>query len=66
MTDILTPKILDKILAIHNDYPTLRPTIIIQSALDLKRKTTNVDLHNISSKEFLTALTELHNKYKGV
>jgi len=64
MTDILFPDIVKILNKIHKDFPDIKFGRAIQSAVDNNKRIHNIDLHNLSSKQLLKALTEFYENTK--
>lgn len=62
-------EVLEKLKEAHALFPELRLGAILQGAIDMKKRTTNTNLNNISTKEFLLSLDtfiEAHKKKRGL
>ena len=60
--DILFENIMDELNDIHNKYPDLKFTSLIQTAVDRYKRSNNFNLHDLNSKNLLTALQEFNGK----
>ena len=56
--DVNAPKVSKLMLKIHQAYPSIPIGQILQQAVDNRKKQENFNLHDLSSKEMLIALTE--------
>ena len=63
--DINGIKIIDELKNIVKEFPTLRFGTIIQGATDIKRRKTNFNLNDISSKEMLQAIKEFTERFRA-
>lgn len=53
-------EITDLLNKIHEDFPDMRFGMILQSAVDIFKKTKNADFHDMTSKQLLKALDDFH------
>lgn len=60
MTDTYFDKILEILNQIHEEYPTLRLGQVLQGAVDHHFKSSNRDLHDISSKQLHESMVSFH------
>ena len=51
-------KVLIELKKLHKEYPTIRLGTLIQAALDTRKKRTNSDLNEVSTKELLNAVID--------
>lgn len=50
--------------AIQKELPGIRLGVLMQAAIDTKKKSKNFDLSDVSDKEFVTAIREYKDKIK--
>ena len=59
-------KILDVLKDIHKEFPDLRFGLVVQAAMDSKKKKANLDFHDLSSKEVHSAMVEYQEQVRSV
>ena len=64
MTDNKFNDIIERLKEIHNDFPDMRFSQVLQNAVDKKFRRHNKDLNELSSKEIHTALGEFKEEHK--
>jgi len=57
-------KIMDELTEIHKEFPDLRFGLVLQLAIDEKKKQKNFDFTDISSKQILSGLEEFKEVHK--
>jgi len=61
-TDNHFDAIIKELSDIHKEYPDLRFGLVLQTAIDQKKRGKNFDFHNLTSKELLQSLKDFKNK----
>ena len=62
--DPLFEDILKELARIHEAFPDMRFGQVMQNAVDLGRKSHNIDINQRSSKQILFSLTEFNTHHK--